>query len=216
MKKYSFNALQPILAVLLYVCLWQSAAAAPPTILVMGDSLSAAYGIDAEQGWVSLLERRLDERGYDFRVVNASISGETSGGGLTRLPRALREYWPELVIIELGANDGLRGISPALLQSNLERMIDLSQQRDADVLLTAVPLPVNYGETFRARYYKVYGTVARDAGIPLVPSLLAGVARNPALMQPDGLHPTAKAQPLILDNVWSMLKPLLKNVRSDR
>ncbi|MBA2491592.1 MAG: arylesterase [Gammaproteobacteria bacterium] len=210
MKKHS---LKPALAVLLYLSLWQSAVAAmPPTILVMGDSLSAAYGIDSGRGWVSLLARRIDERGHDFRVVNASISGETSEGGLSRLPDALNQYTPALVIIELGANDGLRGINPTVLRSNLERMIKLSQRHDAKVLLTGVQIPANYGEAFRERYYAVYEGVARDTGTPLVPFLLAGVAQVPAYMQPDGLHPTAKAQPMILDNVWPKLKPLIEGV----
>ncbi|MBA2409869.1 MAG: arylesterase [Gammaproteobacteria bacterium] len=210
MKKHS---LKPALAVLLYLCLWQSAVAAmAPTILVMGDSLSAAYGINAERGWVSLLARRLDDRGDNFRVVNASISGETSEGGLSRLPEALNKYTPALVILELGANDGLRGINPTVLRSNLARMIKLIQQHDATVLLTGVRIPANYGEAFRERYYVVYAKVARDHGIPLAPFLLDGVAQDPALMQPDGLHPKAKAQPLLLDNVWPKLRPLIEGI----
>ncbi|MGH8501431.1 MAG: arylesterase [Gammaproteobacteria bacterium] len=210
------HSLKPTLAILLCLCLWQSAvAAAPSTILVMGDSLSAAYGIGTGQGWVSLLEQRLKARGRDFRVVNASISGETSGGGLTRLPGALDAYHPELVILELGANDGLRGLDPGLLRHNLTRMIELIRRHDAKVLLTAVKIPANYGEDYRSRYHNVYKTVATRTGVPLVPFLLAGVAQNPALIQEDGLHPTAQAQPRILDNVWSKLAPLLDEIPAE-
>ena len=179
------------------------------TILVMGDSLSAAYGIPRDRGWVSLLTHRLKSRGYEIQVVNASISGETTSGGLARLPAALEEHDPDLVIIELGANDGLRGIDPVLINQNLTRMVELSQRDGARVLLIGVRIPANYGQAFRKLYDAQYGHVAQSAGIPLVPFLLEGIAQVPALMQTDGLHPTARAQPMILANVWPKLKVLL-------
>ncbi len=209
MTKYSLPWFALITLIVAYAGLWQAAAAAPPTILVMGDSLSAAYGIATEDGWVSLLERRLVERGYDYRVVNASVSGETSSGGLARLPHALEEYEPQIVVIELGANDGLRGIHPDHTHHNLTRLIKLSQDHGAKVLLTGVRLPSNYGDAFRQLHYAVYSSAAEQTGVPLVPFLLAGAVKDPALMQEDGLHPTAEAQPLILDNVWAKLRPVL-------
>jgi acyl-CoA thioesterase-1 len=190
--------------------LLQIGAAAPPTILVMGDSLSAAYGIASDEGWVSLLQQRLKARDYDFRVINASISGETTSGGLARLPQALTRYRPDLVIIELGANDGLRGIDPAQIHQNLTRMINLSHRRGAEVLLTGVQIPANYGDTFRQRYFAVYDGVAEQTDTALLNSFLQGVAQRPDLMQEDGLHPNAQAQPAILANVWPKLKPLIE------
>jgi acyl-CoA thioesterase-1 len=210
MEKYSLHRLALALIALLAACLWQIAAIASPTILVMGDSLSAAYGMAMQEGWVSLLERSLEARDYDLRVINASISGETTSGGLARLSQALDEHQPRFVIIELGANDGLRGIDPEQIQQNLTHMIRLSQRHGAEVLLIGQQIPANYGEAFRQRYHAVFRAVAEETGVPLVFSFLKGVAQDPAMMQDDGLHPTAAAQPLILDNVWSRLKPLLE------
>jgi acyl-CoA thioesterase-1 len=189
--------------------LWQTASAANSTLLVMGDSLSAAYGISADEGWVSLLQRRLQRNGYDFSVVNTSVSGETTGGGLARLPLALKEHRPDIVIIELGANDGLRGIAPDQIRQNLTRMVEISQQSGAEVLLAAVQIPANYGDSFRRLYDAQYEAVAKRTDTRLLPSLLAGVAQEPVLMQRDGLHPNAQAQRAILDNVWPELRPLL-------
>lgn len=202
---------------LLIACSTPSHAASAPTstILVMGDSLSAAYGIPADQGWVSLLRQRLEERGLDARIVNASVSGETTSGGLARLPAALDAYDPELIIIELGANDGLRGLDPAQINRNLSRMVDLSQQHGARALLTGVRIPANYGEPYRKLYDAQYSAVAEATGVPLLPFLLQGVVQNPALMQADGLHPTARAQSLILDNVWPKVKPMLNSAPAD-
>ncbi len=200
-----------------YIMFSHAAPATKSTILVMGDSLSAAYGIQTDQGWVTLLEQRLKRRGFEIRVINASIAGETTSGGLARLPAALKTHDPALVIIELGANDGLRGVDPILINRNLTRMVELSQQHGARLLLIGVRIPANYGEAFRKLYDAQYGQVAQSAGVPLVPFLLEGVAQVPGLMQADGLHPTAEAQPIILNNVWPKLKSMLKAsvLRSD-
>jgi len=179
------------------------------TLLVVGDSISAAFGMDTRQGWVALLEKRLDEQGFDHQVVNASISGDTSAGGAARLPALLAEHQPELVIIELGGNDGLRGQPPAQLQQNLAAMVQASQQKGAKVLLLGMQLPPNYGVRYTTAFAEVFPKVAGEFDVPLVPFVLEGVGGVPALMQADGIHPTAEAQPKLLENVWPALKPLL-------
>lgn len=179
----------------------------PPRLLVVGDSLSAAYGIEARQGWVALLERRLDGRA---EVINASISGETSGGGAARLPDLLGQHAPDIVLLELGGNDGLRGLPPGQLEANLRRMIEASRAAEAEVLLLGIDIPPNYGQAYRDAFTGVYRRLADEHGLPLVPFLLEGVALNRELMQSDGIHPTAEAQPRILDNVWPVLAPLLE------
>lgn len=179
------------------------------TVLVVGDSISAALGLESSQGWVSLLEKRLVEKGYDKQVVNASISGDTSTGGLSRLPALLAEHKPELVIIELGGNDGLRGQPPAQLQQNLAGMIDSSRAQGAAVLLLGMRLPPNYGARYTSAFAKVYSDLAEQKQVPLVPFFLEGVGGVPELMQPDGIHPQANAQPRLLENVWPTLEPLL-------
>ena len=180
-----------------------------PVILALGDSLSAGYGIPAEQGWVNLLQRRLTERGFPHQVINASISGDTTSGGLSRLPAALERHRPVLVILELGANDGLRGQPPMAMATNLGRMIELSQQAGARVVLAEMRIPPNYGPLYTQKFQATFGELAQHHQIPLVPFLLNGVAGNPTLIQDDGLHPRAEAQPRILDNVWPALEPLL-------
>ena len=180
-----------------------------PVILVLGDSLSAGYGIPAEQGWVNLLQRRLTERGFPHQVINASISGDTTSGGLSRLPAALERHRPVLVILELGANDGLRGQPPMAMATNLGRMIELSQQAGARVVLAEMRIPPNYGPLYTQKFQATFGELAQHHQIPLVPFLLNGMAGNPTLIQDDGLHPRAEAQPRILDNVWPALEPLL-------
>ncbi|CDH43549.1 multifunctional: acyl-CoA thioesterase I; protease I; lysophospholipaseL(I) [Candidatus Contendobacter odensis Run_B_J11] len=181
-----------------------------PAILVLGDSLSAAYGIPAEQGWVSLLQRRLAERGFPHRVVNASISGDTTSGGLSRLPAALTRDRPTIVIVELGANDGLRGQPLMAMTANLARIIELSQQAGAQVMLTEMRIPPNYGPLYTQKFQATFSELAKRHDITLIPFLLEGVAGNPALIQEDGLHPRTNAQPRILDNVWPVLEPVLK------
>lgn len=191
-------------------CLAALPAAASPAILVWGDSLSAAYGLEPSQGWVALLEARLKARGYDYTVVNGSVSGETTSGGLTRLPDALGQHKPAIVVLELGANDGLRGTPVSLMHDNLGRMIALSRQAGAKVLLIGIRLPPNYGPRFTGDFSRAYADLARRYRVPLLPFLLDGVAQHRELMQEDGLHPVAAAEPEVLDNVWPTLEPLLK------
>ncbi|HEX8783194.1 MAG TPA: arylesterase [Steroidobacteraceae bacterium] len=189
----------------------QNAVASDRTILVFGDSLSAAYGIRAEQGWVALLAQRLQAQGYGYQVVNASVSGETSTGGLERLPRALQLHAPEIVILELGANDGLRGLPVSALHESLTRMVQLSQAAGARVLLVGMRIPPNYGPRYTEEFARVYPELAQQYHLPLVPFLLEKVALDPALMQEDGMHPNAAGEPPVLDTLWPYLKPLLKN-----
>jgi acyl-CoA thioesterase-1 len=175
----------------------------------MGDSLSAGFGLDQSRGWVTLLQTRLRDNHFPQQVINASISGETSSGGLSRLPQALQSYRPEIVVIELGANDGLRGLPLTLLQQNLQRMIQLVQQSGAQVLLIGMRLPPNYGPAYTESFQELYRQLANDSHVALAPFLLDGVATRPELMQDDGLHPLASAQMQLLDNVWPQLLPLL-------
>jgi acyl-CoA thioesterase-1 len=189
------------------------AAAAEPrdrTLLVFGDSLSAAYGLRAEAGWVSRLQKRLADQGYGYRVVNASVSGETTAGGRARLARALETHQPQLVILQLGANDGLRGLPVKDARANLARMIADVQQRKAKVLLAGILMPPNYGARYANDFSAMYATLAKDLRVPLIPFLLEGVALDQRYMQADGLHPNAAGQPLVLENVWKHLKPLLE------
>ena len=188
--------------------LWAQGAVAG-TLLVLGDSISAAFGLDTRQGWVSLLEQRLAAEGFDYQVVNASVSGDTSAGGLARLPTLLAEHRPQLVIVELGGNDGLRGQPPAQLQQNLAAIIQGARESGARVLLLGMQLPPNYGARYNALFSQVYADVAGAAQVPLLGFFLDGVGGVPALMQGDGIHPNAAAQPRLLDNLWPQLKPLL-------
>ncbi len=185
-------------------------AAPPPVVLVFGDSLSAGYGLRVEQGWVSLLAQKIEREGYGFRVVNASVSGETSAGGLARLPRALALHRPRIVILELGANDGLRGLPLEQTRGNLAGMLALLRQAHVAVLLLGVRLPPNYGERYTGGFTAMYQTLADEFHVALLPFLLENVALTPGLMQPDGLHPNEQGEPLLLDNVWPRLVPLLR------
>ncbi len=200
----------PVIVLGLATLLAGLARAEAPVILVLGDSLSAAYGISVEQGWVSLLQRRLIERGFSHRVVNASISGDTSDSGLSRLPAALDREHPAVVILELGANDGLRGQSIPMMTANLAQLIELAQQAGATVALAEMRIPPNYGPLYTQKFQAAFGALAKRYHLALIPFLLEGVAGDPALIQDDGLHPRAKAQPRILDNVWPTLEPLLQ------
>lgn len=186
------------------------AALAARTILVFGDSLSAAYGLAANQGWVHLLEQRIAQTGLDWHVVNASVSGETTAGGLRRLPEDLRRHKPSLVVIELGANDALRGQPIAAMRSNLEQMIRLARAAHAEVVLVGIMIPPNYGIDYATEFRDLYATLAKKANVALVPFLLRGVVERPDLFQADQLHPTAAAQPMLLDNVWPVVEPLLR------
>ena len=194
-------------AALALMCMAQNAAAG--TILIVGDSISAGFGLDTRLGWVSLLEQRLEREGHDDRVVNASISGDTSAGGQARLPALLTEHKPDVVIVELGGNDGLRGQPPAQLQQNLASMIRQSRDSGAKVLLLGMQIPPNYGKRYVEAFAKVFGDVAQKEKVPFVPFFLEGVGGHPELMQADGLHPAVGAQDKLLENVWPTLKPLL-------
>ncbi len=177
---------------------------------MFGDSISAGYGIRVEQGWVSLMARKIASTGYGFKVVNASVSGETTAGGLARLPHALDVQQPQILILELGGNDGLRGLPLSTAQDNLARMIRLASNRHIAVLLIGMRLPPNYGERYTTGFQKMYADLAAQFHEPLVPFLLEPVALKPELMQGDGIHPTEPAQPMLLDTVWPQLEPLLK------
>jgi acyl-CoA thioesterase-1 len=183
------------------------------TILVLGDSISAAYGIEPEQGWVQLLQDRLDAKAPGYSVVNASISGETTGGGLARLPGALERHEPEVVIVELGGNDGLRGYPITRIRDNLARMVELAQDAGARVLLVGMLIPPNYGDRYLEAFRGAFREVADDAGVPLIPFLLEGIATDDGLMQEDGIHPEAEAQPMLLENLWPALARMLEGVR---
>lgn len=178
-------------------------------LLVVGDSLSAAYKIPVDKGWVHLLSQKLDGEGYRYRVVNASIPGDTTAGGLSRLPAELKRSRPAIVVIELGGNDGLQGLPLDQMRDNLARMVGLSQQAGARVLLVGVRMPPNYGPAYTKRFAETYREVAKQSGVALVPEILAGVATHPELMQAGGLHPRAEGEPRVLDNVWKGLHPLL-------
>jgi acyl-CoA thioesterase I len=186
-----------------------------PVVLVVGDSLSAAYGIPASKGWVALLQDRLAERGYPHQVVNASVSGETSAGGLARLPSLLRQHDPRLVLIELGGNDGLRGQPPARLQQNLQKMVDISRDAGARPMLFAMRIPPNYGRAYTEAFEGSFATVAADRGVPLVPFFLAPIAEQPDQFQADGIHPDVAAQPALLDAVWPHLEAELAPAASE-
>ena len=180
------------------------------TIVVFGDSLAEGYGLPREQGWVHLLEQRLRAERFDYKVVNASISGETSLGGVNRIAGVLKAHRPAIVVLELGANDGLRGATPDSIRRNLEAIADACRRAGARVLLVGIRLPPNYGKPYTEEFQDVFPKVARSRKLPLVPFLLDGFSENRALFQNDGIHPNAAAQPLMLETVWRELQPLLK------
>jgi acyl-CoA thioesterase-1 len=199
------------------VCAGSAPAAEAPTILVFGDSLSAGYGIDLDRSWTSLLQSRLAAQGYEHRVVNASISGETTEGGATRIDSALRNFDPALVVIALGGNDGLRGFPPARMKSNLETMIAASLDSGAGVVLLGIRIPPNYGQRYTQAFEQVYRDLATEMELPWIEFFMEGVALNDALMQDDGIHPNAEAQPVLLDNAWPAISAALDaERRTDR
>ena len=180
-----------------------------PVILVFGDSLSAAYGMPLESGWVQLLQVRLREQGYPHRVVNGSVTGETTSGGLARLPAALARHRPALVLLELGGNDGLRGLPLGQLRANLQKLARLSREAGAGVLLFEMRMPPNYGAPYTEGFQKAFAEVARAQGVTLVPFFLAPIAADPSSFLDDGIHPTPAAQPRLLDGVWPVLHSVL-------
>ena len=173
--------------------------------MVYGDSLSAAYGLDINDGWVYLLEQKLQKKHPQWRVINLSISGETTAGGLSRLAKSLKQYRPELILLELGANDGLRGTSLNRFKSNLEQMISLAQKHNVEVIMFEMQIPPNYGPVYTRRFTQTFHDLGKEYQVPVIPFFLDGVAGIETLNQDDGIHPTAKAQPKLLDNVWSFI-----------
>src|SRR5450830_1542357 len=187
-----------------------NAYSAPKTLLVVGDSLSAEYGLARGSGWVALLEKKLQASSSDVRIVNASVSGETTSGGRTRLPALLTRHKPDIVVIELGANDGLRGLPVAAADANLRAMVAAARKADARVLLVGMRIPPNYGRDYSEKFFAMFGRISRDEKVPLAPFMLDGVAEKADLFQADRLHPLASAHPVILANIWPSLQPMLR------
>lgn len=185
--------------------------AEPPTVLVFGDSLSAGYGIEMDQSWTTLLQARLEEQGYEHRVVNASIGGETTEGGASRIDSAIEAFAPDLIILELGGNDGLRGFPPDRMKGNLSKIIGSSTASGASVVLLGIRIPPNYGQRYIEAFENVFREVAEEHEVPWIEFFMEGVALNEDLMQGDGIHPNAAAQPLLLDNAWPIISTALAN-----
>ena len=181
----------------------------PPAILVFGDSLSAGYGVDVDQSWVALLQRRLEEAGYEHRVVNASISGETSEGGAARIDGAIETFSPDLIILELGANDGLRGFPPARIKGNLETIARRARDSGAGVVLLGIRIPTNYGTRYTQSFEAIYADVAAELEIEWIEFFMEGIALNDELLQADRIHPNEEAQPVLLDNAWPIIRATL-------
>lgn len=179
------------------------------TILILGDSLSAAYNMEISQSWPSLLQDRLQQDGYAYEVFNSSITGETTQGGVTRLPRLLEKHQPQIVLVELGGNDGLRGLPIEVTQQNLSSIIEHSQQTGARVVLAEMRIPPNYGRSYTEKFNQTYTTLQQTYGVTLLPFILQDIALEPGMMQSDGIHPSIEAQPIILDKVWAVLRELL-------
>lgn len=183
--------------------------AEPPTVLVFGDSLSAGYGVDVDQTWVALLQTRLESQGYEHRVINASISGETTQGGMTRINPALDNFKPELVILELGGNDGLRGFPTEVIKENIQTMIEASRAQGAAVVILGIKIPTNYGPRYRQAFEAIYSQLAAELDVYWIEFFMENVALNEELMQDDGVHPTTEAQPILLDNAWPVIREAL-------
>jgi acyl-CoA thioesterase-1 len=204
------RAIKALLLFIVFFLAAAPAAAGGKTILVYGDSLSAAYGIPRDRGWVALLEKRLAAEGYDYSVANASISGEITSGGLARIGKVLAQSRPAVVILELGANDGLRGLPVAQMKKNLAAMTTRAKQAGARVLLIGMRMPPNYGPDYTEAFASAYAELARRERVALVPFMLEGIAAQPGLFQADGMHPNEAGEPLLLDNIWPRLRPLLE------
>lgn len=182
-----------------------------PTVLVFGDSLSAGFGIDVDQSWAALLQTRLQDQGYEHRVVNASISGDTTESGAARIGQALKTFSPSLIILELGGNDGLRGIPPVRMKGNLEKIVNSSKDSGAAVVLLGIRIPPNYGQRYIEDFDSTYREVADELDVPWIEFFMDGVALNEELMQADGIHPNAQAQPILLENAWPIISEALAN-----
>ncbi len=199
-----------ILAFLLFSSAGTALAANAPTVVVFGDSLSAGYGIDVDQSWTALLQTRLESQGYEHRVVNASISGETTEGGKTRIGTALENFHPDLVILELGGNDGLRGFPTNVMKDNIRTIIQTTQNHGAEIVILGIRIPTNYGPRYTQAFEGVYRELAAELEIPWIEFFMEGIALNDDLMQDDGIHPNAEAQPLLLDNAWPIIRDALR------
>ena len=199
-----------LLFVVIVSIISMSAIAKPHVIIVLGDSISAGYGIEVDEGWVALLQKKLHEAKINYNISNASISGDTSAGGLARIDPLLTAHKPAIVLLQLGANDGLRGLSPVQMKSNLSEIVHRAQKAGAKVILLGMKIPPNYGKRYIDKFYNVYPQLAKELDIPFVPFLLEDVALNKDLMQADGLHPNAKAQPILANKIEPYLFPLLK------
>lgn len=198
-----------IFVLLLLLAGTQTFANEEPTVLVLGDSLSAGYGIDVDQTWTALLQERLKEQGYEHRVVNASISGETTAGGATRIASAIINFEPELIILELGANDGLRGFPTSSIQTNIETIARRARDSGAEVVLLGIRIPTNYGVRYTQAFEAVFSDVAADLEIRWIEFFMDGIALNDELLQEDRIHPNAEAQPMLLDNAWPIIRATL-------
>jgi acyl-CoA thioesterase-1 len=188
----------------------RSAETTRPVIVVLGDSISAEYGLPRDTGWVALLRKRLAQERIDYSVANASISGDTTSGGRARMPELMARLKPSIVIVELGANDALRGVPLSTTEDNLRTIVEQAQQGHAKVVLVGMYVPSNYGQAYTQRFHAIYGALARDMNVSLVPFLLAGIENKPDMFQADQMHPTQEAQPVLLHNVWPVLAPLLR------
>jgi len=201
-----------ILVSLLFLSLATNAASTEsPTIVIFGDSLSAGYGIEVDQSWAALLQSRLKEQGYEHQVVNASISGETTEGGATRIDAALQDFSPDLIILELGGNDGLRGFPAARIKDNLEKIVSRAKATGAAVVLLGIRIPSNYGPRYSAEFEGVFRQISADLDVEWIEFFMEGIAMNDALLQEDRIHPNAEAQPILLDNAWPIISATLTN-----
>jgi len=201
--------MRKIIALVVLLATAAAQATETPTILIFGDSLSAGYGIDVDQSWGALLQQRLEEQGYEHRVVNASISGETTEGGAVQIDSAVETFAPELIILELGGNDGLRGFPPARIRSNLGTIAQRAKDSGADVVLLGIRIPTNYGPRYTQAFEAVYADVAEELGIEWIEFFMEGVALNDELLQDDRIHPNMEAQPILLDNAWPIIRDTL-------
>lgn len=198
-----------IVSIIVFAWVATVAAAPAPALMVFGDSLSAGYGLVQDTGWVSLLQQRLRAANFDYRVINASVSGETSAGGLARLANAIKQIRPRILILQLGGNDGLRGLSVDAFRANMDAMIKTGLAAKAKILLVGIRIPSNYGNKYRGKFRSAYADLAQQNKIALTPSLLDSIETKRELFQSDGIHPNKNAQPILLDNVWGELVPLL-------
>jgi len=204
------SGMRLIVSLLFLLCAANAESSGPPNILIYGDSLSAGYGLELEQSWAALLQERLQQQGYEHRVVNASISGETTEGGVTRIDSALADFSPTLVVLELGANDGLRGFSTSRMKSNLEAIIAKAQASGATVILLGIRIPSNYGARYSREFEAVFQQVSSATNIEWIEFFMHGIALNDDFLQNDRIHPNAAAQPLLLDNAWPMISAALR------